>query len=140
MNYLDPQLRRIRVTEGDEASLRHAAACAIAKNQSRTASEITALLKPLVALRHQPISTAEKDETIWSRWHFGAQTVLYAVGDGELIGRCELTDTEREQLMLLMRKAASHDENVYVVASKIEKSSSKTLPRQLTCLGLIFYR
>lgn len=140
MSYFDPQLLRIAVIDGDEASLRNAAICATAQVSHPTATAIHTLLKPFSPLRHQPVQVGEKDAVVWSRWHSGAETAFFTVGDASLLERCELTDTERERLMLTIRKAATHQEHVYAVAAKQEKPGLRGLPRELECLGLIFYR
>lgn len=139
MSYLDPKLLRIKLINGDEASLRYAAIHAIFQSKNQATADIVKLFASDHPHRHQPIDIGEKGASTWSRWHKGAEIAWYIVGDDTLLERCELTDNEREGLSLMVRKAVSQHEKIYIVATKVEKTRSRTLPRQLTCLGLVFY-
>lgn len=77
----------------------------------------------------------------WSTWHHGGDYTTFWCGDvTTMLHHANLTDTEREQLMLEARKAISRGLIAYAVGSSLTPSIPSRPEHNIERLGLIFVK
>lgn len=140
MNHSGAASIRISPIQGSADELRRAVAHVLHAEKDATVSNIIRAITPLPAVRTAAVGSYASEDAAWGVWHAGADYLMYAVGAESLLDHCELTQTEREQLMLQIRRASTYGESVLVVVSHHSASMPAGLPKRIDCLGLIFYR
>ncbi len=115
----------------------------IARALMRQTNDIATLLaralSPLPRPTHLPLTSDDRGQYLWTAWHHGGETMICAVGTSDLLHFCALTDTEREQLTLNLRRAETFREIGYVIATGVHTTNINSLsPHSLTCVGLVF--
>ena len=138
MSYLDKTLVSVRLVDGNSSSLLEAATHILKTCEHITVGEVLSTLHNLPVVRSRPINSGTTAHFSWNEWHHGQHFKLCAAGDETLLQRCALTDTEREQLSLAIRRAGTYEQEICVVASAITVTSSEKLPHNMTCIGIIF--
>lgn len=87
----------------------------------------------------QPINIGHNKHLTWATWHHGREYETFWFGDvTALLHYAHITDTEREQLMLNARKAASRGQTAYATARAITVAVPSKPQINLTDVGLIF--
>lgn len=99
---------------------------------------IRACLPPPIQAGYPPIATTDHTLT-WASWHHGGDYETYWFGDiTTLLHYADITDTEREQLMLKARKAIAEGQLAYAVGLSLTPGLPRTPQLVMTQVGLIF--
>ena len=131
---------RIQLLHSDRRTLLRAAAHCLATEPGGVAATLQAIRHDIPTITQKPERTLKEGKNVSaSVWHHGKHHELFVIGDESVLSACSLTENEREQLQLALRRADTYREEGIVVASGIVNSSPHTLPKgSLQCHGVIF--
>ena len=132
---------RIVTVQGSREHVIRCASKALSHQTDEQARKLREFLPGVTVDTHAPTLFRQEGSTFWSSWHYGGHFQFFAVGLTDLMMACDLTENERESLILQTRRASVHNEKVSLVVSGKLKEQPHSVPtHSLTCNGLLFIR
>lgn len=97
-------------------------------------------LPPSKNMAHSPINSGSQTIS-WSTWHNGSDYTTFWCGDiTAMLHHADLTDNEREQVMLEARKAISRGLIAYAVGSSLTSFLPARPEHNIRQIGLVFVK